>query len=196
MKHLKSPFLFLLGALVRWTNRFGNYSFRHTNTVALGNSLGLLNECGVESLFVDPASTNLPFANRYLIIQRGASGYQYGDVCAGGPGGAYPLGVSSDSPYAVGDILNVRRFSARPGLEIGLGVASKTVTIDKLLVSAAGGCVQDVTTLTANGTYWVVGRAAASLTTTGSTQEVTFVPCEPYQIINTSGTLTFPTNPA
>jgi len=46
-----------------------------------------------------------------------------------------------------------------------------------------------------NGTYWVVGRSAANLATTGSTQEVQFVPCEPYQIINTGGTLTFPANP-
>ena len=55
--------------------------------------------------------------------------------------------------------------------------------------------MQDVTTLTVNGTYWVVGRAAASLTTTGSLQEVPYVPCVPWQIINTGGTLTIPANP-
>jgi len=64
-------------------------------------------------------------------------------------------------------------------------------------VAYTGGTVRDVTTLAsaANGTYWVVGRSAAALTTTGSTQEVQFVPCEPYQIINTGGALTFPTAP-
>jgi len=193
MKNLKFQIAILLGTLVAWTDRL----FAPRNSVALANNLALDNEHGIESLFIDPASVNLPFANRYLIIQRGASGYQYGDLCAGGAGGAYPLGVSSDSPYAVGDVLNVRRFSARPGLEIGIGFAGQTVTIDKLLVAYTGGTVRDVTTLAsaANGTYWVVGRSAAALTTTGSTQEVQFVPCEPYQIINTGGALTFPTAP-
>jgi hypothetical protein len=191
MKKLKMKFAILLGTLLAHIDRLT----APRGAVALPNALGLINNHGIESLIVDPASSNLPFSGRFLVIQRGASGYQYGDVCAGGPGGAYPLGISSDSPYAVGDILNVRRFSARPGLEIGIGVAGKTITIDKLLVSAAGGTVQDVTTLAVNGTYWVVGRAAGSLTTTGSLQEVPFVPCEPYQIINTGGTLTFPANP-
>ncbi len=191
MKKLKLQIAIMLGTLLAWKDRLT----APRGSVALANTLTTIEEHGIESLFVDPASVNLPFSSRYLVIQRGGSGYQYGDVCAGGPAGAYPLGVSSDSPYAVGDVLNVRRFSARPGLEIGIGVAGKTITIDKLLVSAAGGTVQDVTTLTVNGTYWVVGRAASSLTTTGSLQEVTFVPCEPYQIINTGGTLTFPANP-
>lgn len=165
-------------------------------SVALPNSLALINEHGIESLFVDPASASLPFSSRYLLIQRGASGYQYGDVCAGGPGGAMPLGITSDSPFQIGDILNVRRLGARPGLEIGIGVAGKTVTIDKLIVSAAGGMIQDVTTLgAANGTYWVVGRAAANLSATPSLQETPFVPCVPFQIVNTGGTLTVPANP-
>jgi len=127
--------------------------------VPLPNALGLLNDHGIESLVVDPASTSLPFPNRYL--------------------------------------LNVRRLGARPGLEMGIGVPATAITIDKLLVSAAAGCVQDVSTLGANnGTYWVVGRAAASLAPTGSLMEVPYVPCEPWQIINTGGTLTLPANPA
>lgn len=209
MKHtksMKSPSL--LGTLLAKCERllqtrtylgtcFGTRVTRPSGrAVALPNALGLIDEHGIESLFVDPASTNLPFPGRYLLIQRGASGYQYGDVCAGGPGGPLPLGVSSDSPYQTGDLLNVRRLGARPGLELGIGTPGKSVTIDKLLVSAAGGCVQDVSTLTVNGTYWVVGRATASLSTTGSLMEVPFVPCEPFQIVNTGGTLTFPTNPA
>jgi hypothetical protein len=188
MKKLKKKIARLLRT---WPNRLTLRRHR----LALPNALGLLNEHGTESLLIDPASINLPFPGRYLIIQRGASGYQYGDLGAGGAN--YPLGVSSDSPYAVGDVLNVRRFSARPGLEMGIGFAGQTVTIDKLLVAYTGGTVRDVTTLATatNGTYWVVGRAAANLTTSGSLQEVPFVPCEPYQIINTGGTLTFPTSP-
>lgn len=183
MKKLKIGIAVLLGTLTARIERL----FQPRHAVALANSVGLFNELGIESLIVDPASSNLPFAGRFLLIQRGTSGYQYGDLCAGGPGGAYPLGVSSDSPYQVGDILNVRRLHSRPGLELGIGVAGKTVTIDKLLVSAAGGCVQDLTTVTVNGTYWVVGRAAATLATTGSLMEVPFVPITPYQITVSGG---------
>lgn len=189
---MKNSLAVLLGTLTARLERLT----QPRPAVALANSVGLFNEQGLESLFIDPATVNLPFPGRYLLIQRGSSGYQYGDLCAGGPGGPLPLGPSPDSPYQGGDILSVRRLGVRPGLELGIGVSGKTVTIDKLLVSAAAGCVQDVTTLTVNGTYWVVGRAAASLATTGSLLEVPYVPCEPYQIINTGGTLTFPTNPA
>ena len=183
MKKLKLGIAVLLGTLAARMERL----CQPRESVALANALGLFNENGIESLLVDPASSNLPFGNRYLLIQRGATGYQYGDVCAGGAGGAYPLGISSDSPYAVGDILNVRRLHSRPGIEMGIAVAGKTVTIDKLLVSAAAGTVQDLTTVTVNGTYWVVGRAAASLTTTGSLQEVPFIPITPYQITVSNG---------
>ena len=191
MKKVKIQFAILLGTLLALFDRLT----KPAGSVALANNLALINDNGIESLIVDPATSNLPFSGRYLLIQRGASGYQYGDVCAGGAGGALPLGVSSDSPYAVGDVLNVRRLGNRKGLEIGIGVAGKTVTIDKLLVSAAGGAVQDVSTLTVNGTYWVVGRAAATIAAAGSTMEVQYVPCVPWQIINTGGTLTIPANP-
>lgn len=199
MKTMKLPMALRLGTLGAFFDRHSKQK-RGTSRrrpVALANTLGMINDNGIESLLVDPASVNLPFPGRYLLIKRGASGSQYGDLCNGGAGGPLPLGASSDSPYQIGDILNVRRLGARKGLEIGIGIAGQTVTIDHLLVSAGGGCVQDVTTLGANnGTYWVVGRAAASLTTTGSLQEVAYVPCAPWQIINTGGTLTLPANPA
>jgi hypothetical protein len=166
--------------------------------VALPNALGLINEHGIETLLLDTASSynsGNPWPGRGLLVKRGVSGYQYGDLCAGGAGGPLPLGVTLDAPFNSGDPFLVRRLGARPGLELGIGVAGATVTIDKLLVAAAGGCVQDVSTLTVNGTYWVVGRAAASLTAINSTMEVPYVPFDPYQIINTGGTLTFPTNP-
>jgi len=180
MKKLKLQIAIGLGTLFAWKDRL----FAPRNSVALANNLALINETGIESLFVDPATVNLPFPSRYLLIQRGGSGYQYGDVAQGVN---CPLGVSSDSPYAIGDVLNVRRLGARPGLEIGLGIAAKTVTIDNLLVAAAGGTVQDASTITTNATYWVVGRAAATLSTTASTQEVQFIPCVPFKATYTSG---------
>ena len=170
--------------------------FKPRKAVVLDNALGLINEHGIESLFVDPASTHLPFGNRYLLIQRGASGYQYGDLCAGGAGGNLPLGPSSDSPYAIGDVMSVRRLGARPGLEMGIGATGLAITIDHLLVSAASGCVQDITTLTSNGQYWVVGRAAATVSSTASLLEVPYVPCDPFLITNTGGTITYYANPS
>jgi hypothetical protein len=170
--------------------------FDRPKKIALANALGVFNEHGIESLFVDPASTSLPFSNRYLLIKRGASGYQYGDICNGGAGGPFPLGPSPDAPYAIGDVMAVRRLGARPGLEMGIAAAGTAVTIDKLLVSAPLGCVQDISQAgVANGTYWVVGRAAATIAATNSTMEVPYVPVDPYQLVNTNGTLTYPTNP-
>jgi hypothetical protein len=199
VRRVFAPAYYALDRFMSWTQRLAsaiaNRKSPIGNAVPLANTLGMINDNGIESLIVDPASVNLPFPGRYLLIMRGASGYQYGDLCSGGAAGPLPLGPSSDSPYQTGDILNVRRLGCRKGLEIGIGVAGKTVTIDKLLVAAAAGTVQDVTTLTVNGTYWVVGRAAATIPSTGSLMEVPYVPCVPWQIINTGGTLTVPANP-
>ncbi len=192
LRHICTPVYHAMDRFMSW--------FHHVEhgapPVALANTLGMINDNGIESLIVDPASGNLPFGNRYLLIKRGASGYQYGDLCNGGAGGPLPLGPSSDSPYQVGDIMNVRRLGCRKGLEIGIGVAGQAVTIDHLLASAAGGCVQDATTISTSGTYWIVGRAAATITSTGSLMEVPYVPCVPYQLVNTSGTWTNVTNPS
>jgi len=125
-----------------------------------------------------------------LLIARGATGYQYGDLCAGGASGSLPLGPSSDSPYAVGDVLNVRRLGARPGLE--MGIAAAAITIDHLVYSAAAGKIADLT-LAGNGTYWVVGRAAATVAANNSTMECPYIPDVPYQVTvsNGGGTYTF-----
>jgi len=159
--------------------------FAPRKSTVLANSLGLFNEHGIESLLADPASTSLPFGSRYLLVQRGASGYQYGDLCAGGPGGALPLGPTADAPYATNDVLNVRRLGVRPGIELGIAVGA--VTIDHILVSAAGGKVQDLSTVTVNGTYWVVGRAAATIAANNSTLEIPYVPDVPYQVAVSNG---------
>ena len=181
MKKLKIKIAIGLGTLLAYFDRLS----APRTAVALPNTLGLLNDNGIESLLVDPASSNLPFPSRYLLIQRGASGYQYGDVCAGGAAGAYPLGISSDSPYAIGDVLNVRRLGNRNGLEVGIATAA-AITIDHLVYSAAGGKIADLT-LAGNGTYWVVGRAAATIAATNSTLECPFAPCVPYQITVSGG---------
>jgi len=150
--------------------------------VALANSLGLFNEHGIESLIVDPASVSLPFANRYLLVCRGASGYQYGDLCVAAA--TLPLGVTSDSPYAVGDVMNVRRLGARPGIE--MGIASGAITIDHLVYSVGNGKIADLT-LANNGTYWVVGRAVQTVTANSTTGECGYIPFDPYQVTVSNG---------
>jgi len=73
----------------------GRWLARRPRPVALANALGLFNEGGVETLLLDPASVyNVanPWPNRYLLVQRGASGYQYGDIAQGT---LIPLGPSS-----------------------------------------------------------------------------------------------------
>ena len=167
-----------------------------TPRLALANALGMFNENGIETLLLDPASVynvSNPWPGRYLLVQRGASGYQYGDLASGVN---IPLGPSSDAPLNPSDPFNVRRLGARPGLELGVAVAGTTVTIDKLLIAATAGRVQDISTVTVNGTYWVVGRAAGSIPANSSTGEVPYVPFDPYQVVLTGTTLTFPANPA
>ena len=176
-----APIYYALDRFMGWLQRVEHGT---PPPIALANALGLINEHGIESLLIDPASANLPFTGRFLLIQRGASGYQYGDLCAGGAGGSLPLGISSDSPYAVGDVLNVRRLGARPGLEIG--IASGAITIDHLVYSAASGKIADLT-LAGNGTYWVVGRAAGTVAANNSTMECPFVPDLPYQVTVSNG---------
>lgn len=191
MKKMKFQIALLLGTLLAKFDRL----FAPKNAVALPNALGLINEHGIESLLLDPASSyatgNWP--GRYYLVQRGASGYQYGDLATGGSNlAAAPIGVTPDAPYAAGDVIAVRRLGARPGYEIGIAAAA--ITIDHLLVSTSGGKVSDVATV-ANGTYWVVGRAASTVAASSSTMEVAYVPDVPYLITVTGGVLTNPTNP-
>lgn len=177
MKKLKILFLTLLGALVNSVESLT----APRGSVALANSLGQFNEHGVETLQVDPASANIPVGLKYLIYKRGATGALYADV---GDAASYPLGISSDAPYAIGDQINIRRFGARKGIE--LGIASAAITIDHLLYVVAGGKLADLTAA-GNGTYWVVGRATQSVAANNSTMECSFVPCVPYQITVSNG---------
>jgi hypothetical protein len=189
MKKMKFQIAIVLGSLFAFIDRLT----APRGAVALPNALGLINEHGIESLLLDLNSVAAPFPGRYLLVMRGATGYQYGDLCGGGSTLAQmPLGPTSDSPYGVGDIMNVRRLGARPGLE--MGIAAAAITIDHLVCATAAGKIADLTTI-ANGTYWVVGRAVATIAATSSTMECGYVPCNPYLLTNTGGTLTMPTNP-
>jgi hypothetical protein len=128
---------------------------------------------------VDPAQA-LPVATRRLVYERGAA-YNQGKVAAGVN---LPLGISSDSPYAIGDLFDVRRFGAKKGFEIG--VPGAAITMDNLVVVAKDGSgkLLDLT-LQGNGTYWVVGRCLKTVAATAT--EVAFAPCTPYQITVSNG---------
>ena len=189
MKQFRIHIAMLLGMLFAGFDRLFQ-----PQTTPLANALGYINEHGIESLLIDPNSTKLPFSNRYLLVQRGATGYQYGDLCAGGAGGALPLGPTSDAPYAVNDVLMVRRLGARPGLELGIAVTGTAVTTDHLLASMANGQIQDISTVVGNGTYWIVGRAAAPTSATSSTGETTYVPMDPFQLVLTGSSWAYPTS--
>lgn len=190
----------LLGERTRFARCFGRLvqnSRRGTAPVPLANALGLFGEKS-EVLFLDPNSTynsGTPWpgatsqATRFRIVQRGASGYQYGDLAQGTN---LPLGVTPDAPYNSSDPFTVYRFGAHVGLF--LGVSATAVTIDHLVYATANGEIADLS-LAANGTYWVVGRAAATIAAGADLGEVPFMPCVPYQLTVTGGVFTYPTNP-
>jgi hypothetical protein len=184
----------------RVLTRFGTLSTTlfPRRAVALPNALGLFGEKS-ETLLLDPASSyniNNPWpgataqAARWRVVQRGASGYQYGDLAQGT---SLPLGVTPDAPYSSSDPFAVLRLGAHPGLF--LGVSATAVTIDHLVYATTNGQLADLSAA-ANGTYWIIGRAAGTLAAGVDQGEVPYVPCVPYQLTVTSGTFTYPTNPS
>jgi|SRR3984957_18796463 hypothetical protein len=140
--------------------------------VALPNQLGGLFEHGRETLQIDP-STTFPVASKYLLYKRGSTLY----YAALADGVNLPLGVSPDAPYQAGDFLDVERFGATVGTQ--LGVSAAPVTIDDLVFSAANGLVGDLITA-GHGTFWVIGRATN--TVSAASQEIAYIPCFPYQV--------------
>ncbi len=156
---------------------------------ALANILAATFENGRETLQVDPSVT-LPVASKWLLYERGSSIY-YAKLADGGAGAAsMPLGPSPDSPYQLGDLLTVDRLGANVGTLFGWSAAA--ITVDHLVVSSGNGLISDATTV-ANGTYWVVGRATA--TVAAANMQISYVPCLPYLLTVTGGMFTLPANP-
>lgn len=167
--------------------------FRGETTV-LANALGLFG-MKTETLLLDPASSynsGNPWPGRNLLVQRGATGFAYGDLAAGTN---RPLGMTLDSPYNAADPFEVQILGAHPGLFLGVGQATTAVTIDNLLVASklTPGRVQDISTVTANGNYWVIGKAAATIAANADLGEVPYVPCLPYllTVSNNGGTYAY-----
>jgi len=188
MKKLKVMCAILLGTLFAAIERLTT----PRRSVALGNALGLFGSQS-ETLLLDPASTynsGNPWPGRNLLVQRGATGALYGDLAAGVN---RPLGFTLDAPYNANDPFAVWILGAHHGLALGVGVAAKAITTDNLVVAAAGGKIQDITTITVNGAYWVVGKAAATIAANADLGEVPYVPELPYQVTvsNNGGTYAY-----
>ncbi|HEY3861641.1 MAG TPA: hypothetical protein VGO59_07125 [Verrucomicrobiae bacterium] len=145
---------------------------RSARPVALANQLGGVFDHGRETLQIDP-STSLPVAAKYLVYKRGSAQY----YAAVADGVNMPLGISPDAAYQLGDFLDIERLGATFGTV--LGYSAGAVTIDDLVYSAANGLAGDLTTA-GHGTFWVIGRAVNSVS--AASQEITFVPCFPYQV--------------
>lgn len=179
---MKIAIAVVLGTLAAYRDRLVSAlqrARRPKNSVALANTLGLINDHGIESLIIDPGAS-FPVATKFLVYERGSAA-QYCEVAAGtNP----PLGISSDSPFQAGDIVNVRRLGCRPGLE--LAIPGGAITIDHIIVVAKDGSgkVLDITTQ-GNGTYWVIGRAVQTVAATDI--EVAFAPDTPYQVTVSNG---------
>jgi hypothetical protein len=179
-----------LPRLFRW---FGA-RLRPPGSIALANAVGLMFSEGHETLQVDP-TVSFPVSSKYLGYMRGSTQY-YAKLWDGGATAAsFPLGVSPDAPYQSGDFLTINRLDATVGTQIGMSAGA--ITIDHLVYAAANGLFGDLQSATAGGgggtTYWVIGRATASVT--AASQEISFVPCDPYLLTATNGTLTNPNNP-
>lgn len=179
MKKMKYLLATLLGTLVAQFER----RFCAPRPLALANELAAINENGMETLVIDPASASLPVGTRYLMYGRGATGTGYCDVLTNPA--SLPLGPSSDAPYAVGDYVHIRRLGARPGLEVG--IPASAFTVDDVVLTAANGKLQSLATA-ANGTYWVVGRAAK--TTPATAIEFAYIPESPFKVAVVGGVAT------
>jgi hypothetical protein len=170
-----------LTSLLMFSLQHFTFSRRPKGAVALANELGGMFAHGRETLQIDPSVT-FPVSSKYLVYERGSSLY-YAKPSAGVN---LPLGISPDAPYQIGDFLDVERFGASEGTQ--LGYSAGAITIDHLVGSAAGGLVQDVTAA-ANGTYWVIGRALK--TVSAANQEISFLSCPPYPVTVTGGVLAY-----
>jgi hypothetical protein len=180
MKKLQTILLSALASLRLRASALKN-SVHPPGVLALANELGGLFDHARETLQIDP-SVSFPVSSKYLVYERGSTLY-YAKPTAGVN---LPLGTSPDAPYQIGDFLDVERYGASAGTQ--LGYSAGAITIDHLVGSAAGGLVQDVTAA-ANGTYWVIGRAIK--TVAAANQEISFLTCPPYQVTITSGALAY-----
>lgn len=159
--------------------------------ICLANSVAIGFERGKESFQIDPTAT-LPVGTKYLNYMRGSTIY-LAKPSTGGSAAPPPLGVSPDAPFQAGDYLNVERFNATVGTQFGVSVGA--ITVDHLVYDAGAttaGTIGDLSTA-GNGTYWVVGRAIA--TVAAAAQQIAFIPTAPYLLTVTGGVFTNPTNP-
>lgn len=180
---LKVWFAALLGTLAAFSDRL----FTPPDCVALPNELGLMNPEGKETFTIDASETLTTALSRYLLYKRGAAGTIYANVC---DASSVPLGPSPDAPYQAGDLISVYRLGARKG--ILLGVSAGAIALDALIVAAASGKVQTLTSI-ADGTYYIVGKCVKAVTAANA--EVAYIPQSVVKVVVASSGTSFTYSP-
>jgi hypothetical protein len=163
---------------------------RPRGAVALANVVGGSFQTGRDTFIVDSTVTTPVTGGRYLLWEYGVDQYHAKLADGGATLASLPIGASPDAPYQAGDFFTVERLGATPGTVFVQTAGA--VTYNHLVVSSGTGLVSDVATV-ANGTYWVVGRAAFTIAFANG--ELPIVPVDPYLITVTAGVLTNPANP-
>ncbi|HEY0966938.1 MAG TPA: capsid cement protein [Opitutaceae bacterium] len=110
-------------------------------------------------------------STRYLLVKPGSDSSHVA-LCGTGD---IPLGIATDEPSAAEEGVSVNLLGVQS--ECQIGVASAEILAGALIVSAASGKLR--TLPTANGTYYIIGRALK--TAAGDGDLVEFVPCFPTQ---------------
>jgi hypothetical protein len=124
-------------------------------------------------------------AVRFLVAKAGVTAGQ-ADIAAAVD---KPLGIFQDQPEA-GLPCVVSLIPSTPGTnKVSI---NSTVTNDDWLTCDAAGYAR--TLPTANGTYWVFGRAILQAATAPATDIIEFVPVGPFKVVVVTlvGTATFP----
>jgi len=181
---MKVWFAALLGTLAAFCDRL----FAPPDCVALPNELGLMNPEGKETFTIDAAQSLATPLSRYLLYKRGTAGTIYAEVC---DASSVPLGISPDAPYQAGDLISVYRLGAVKGILIGLSAGA--IALDAMIVAAASGKLQTLTSI-ADGTYYIVGKCAKAVT--AANQEVPFIPQPVVKVVVASSGTSFTYSPA
>ena len=175
----------ILGISIAWSKGFLTNSRTSTFlTFAVHAPLGFLNalRCSNRLVLANVAEgqslnglktylSDAVIASRYLICKFGTDAAHINLTAAGD----LPLGVITDAAAAIGDPVAVALFDAASGTQ--KVAINSNVNYNDLLTTDANGYAK--TLPTADGTYWVIGRALQS-GAAGDTIE--FVPTFPFQV--------------
>jgi hypothetical protein len=153
---------------------------RRRGSIALANELAGALYSGRESRQVDAGQT-LPITNTYIgggkflvwMVGTGSTASLLtAALCSGAATkAAFPLGISRDNPFQAGDFVQIERFGATPGTQVGISLGA--ITDGDWVYSAANGLIGSAATV-GSVSVWVIGKANKTVTAAG--QEISFIP--------------------